>query len=84
MDVRNDLTLNKNKLKKDTVELVENQIYDKMTKLFTDTRKRLGIKGGANIKEPIINYNDFNQDDNGNLTFTYKNKLRVWGISTRV
>ena len=61
------------KRNKNTTELVANQIYDKMTMLFNNTRKRLRIKGGAIIMEPIINYNDFDLDDNDNLTFTYKN-----------
>ena len=39
-----DITLDKNKVKKDTTELVANQIYDKITKLINDRRKRLGIK----------------------------------------
>ena len=68
------IKLEKNKLKKDTIELAANQIY-KMTKLFHDTRKRLGIKRGANVEEPIRNYDSLNLDDDGNLTFTYKNKV---------
>ena len=36
-----------------------------------ERRKRLGIKGGANIVEPIIDYNSFNLDDNDNLTVIY-------------
>ena len=51
-DVGN-ITLEKRKVKEDTIELVANQIYDKITKLFNERRKRLGIKGGANIVEPI-------------------------------
>ena len=43
-----------------------------LTKLFNATRKRLGIKEGANIGEPIRNYDNFDLDDNGKLTFTYK------------
>ena len=50
-----------------------------MTKIFNGMRKRLDIKGGASIEEPIINYNNFNPDDNGNLTFTYKNKITGLG-----
>ena len=34
----------KNALKKDTIELIANQIYDKVTKFFNDRRKRFGIK----------------------------------------
>ena len=46
-----------------------------MTKIFNDARKRLGIKGGASIEEPIRNYDNFDLNDSGNLTFTYKNKV---------
>ena len=61
-------------MKEDTIELVANRIYDKITKLINDRRKRLGIKVGAKIVEPIRNYSSFDLDDNDNLTFTYKNK----------
>ena len=50
-----------------------------MTKLFNDTRKRLGVKGGADIEEPIRNYDSFDLDNNGNLTFTYKNQVLDFG-----
>ena len=40
-----------------------------------ERRKRLGIKEGANIVKPIIDYNSFNLDDNDNLTFKYKNEV---------
>ena len=71
----------KDKLKKDTIQLVADQIYDKMTRLFNDKRKRSGVKGGANIEEPIRNYDCFDLDDNRNLTFTYKNKVaNFWNI----
>ena len=79
-----DITLDKDKLKKDTIKLVVNQIYDKMTTLFNYARQRLAIKGAANIEEPIRNYDSFNLDDNGNLTFTYKIKLQLLGISTSI
>ena len=67
----------KRRLKKDTIELVanQNQIYEKMTKLFNDTRKRLGIRGGANTDEPIRNYDSFDLDDNGNLIFVHKSEV---------
>ena len=42
--------LEKRKVKEDTIELIANQIYDKITKMINDKRKRLGIKGGANIR----------------------------------
>ena len=52
-----------------------NEIYDKITKLFNERRKRLGIKGGANIVEPIRDYDTFDIDDNGNLNFVRKNEV---------
>ena len=59
------ITLEKRKVKEDTIELVANQIYDKITKVFNQRRKRLGIKGGANIVEPIRDYDSIDIDDNG-------------------
>ena len=78
-DVEKNIKTDKLRLKKDTIELVANQIYDRMTKLFNDTRKRLGIKGGANIEKPVRNYDCFDLDDNGNFTFTYENKVIDFG-----
>ena len=47
-----DITINtKEVLKRDTIELIANEIYDKLTKLFNDRRKRLGIKGGKPINQ---------------------------------
>ena len=48
------------------IELVSNQIYDKITKLINDSRKKIGYKKSANIVESIRDYNNFNPDDNGN------------------
>ena len=70
-----EITLERNKLREDTIELVANQIYDRITKLINDRRERLGIKRGAKIGEPIRIYDSFDLDDNGNLTFTYKNRV---------
>ena len=57
-----------------------NQIYDKVTKLFNERRKRFGIEGGDNIVEPIRDYETFDIDDNGNLTFIHKNEVIGLGI----
>ena len=54
-DVGN-ITLEKRKVKEDKIELVANQKYGKIAKLVNERRKRLGIKGGANIVEPIRDY----------------------------
>ena len=61
----------KDRFKRGTIELIANQIYDKLTTLFNNTRKRFGIKGGEPI-EPIRNYDGFKQADDGGLTFIYK------------
>ena len=78
-DVEYNITIDKLKLKKYMIELVANEIYDKTTKLFNKTRKRLGIKGGANIKEQIRNYDSFDLYNNGNLTFVLNNEVMGLG-----
>ena len=35
----------KDRFKRGTIELIANQIYDKLTTLFNNSRKRFGIKG---------------------------------------
>ena len=70
-----DITLERNKMKKDTVELVVNQIYNRITKLINDRRKISGIKEGANIENPIVNNDSSDLDENGNLTFVRKNEV---------
>ena len=59
-------------VKHETIELVANQIYDKLTSLFNNTRKRLGILKGMPIAEPIRNYNNFKLADDGALSYIYK------------
>ena len=39
------ITLKKNKVKDDTIELAANQIYDKIIKLFNERRKKIRYKG---------------------------------------
>ena len=73
--MRYDITIDKLRLKKDTIELIVNEMYDKMTKLLNERRERLGIKGGDNIEEPIRNYDSFDLYDNGKLTFVRKNEI---------
>ena len=68
------ITLKKRKVKDDTTELAANQIY-KIAKLFNARRKRLGIKVRADVVEPIRDYDSFDTDDNGNLTFVRKNEV---------
>ena len=43
----------KNALKRDTIELAANQIYDKLTILFNNDRKRFGIQGGEPIYKEV-------------------------------
>ena len=65
----------KDALKRDTIELVANQIYDKLTILFNNDRKRFGIQGGGPIIEPMREYENFKLTKNGKLS--YKNKRTV-------
>ena len=65
----------KDVLKKDTIELVANQIYDKLTDMFNNARERFGIENGTPI-EPLRKYNNFKLDDDGSLTFVYKSKSK--------
>ena len=72
----------KNKLRKGMIELVVNQICDKITKVFNERRKRSGIQGGASIVEPIGDYDSFVPEDNGNLEFKYKGeKIYIGNIN---
>ena len=73
--IEGDILIERKKLKKDTIELIANQIYDRLTKLFNDGRKRLGIKVGKPIAEPIRNYDKFELADDGALSYKYKGTL---------
>ena len=59
-------------LKKDTIELVANQIYDKLTIFFNKDRERFGILKGEPVLDPIRKYDNFKLADDGALTFVYK------------
>ena len=52
-------TSTKDALKHDTIELVANQIYDKLIILFNDTRRRLGIQKGIPTVETVRNCDNF-------------------------
>ena len=69
----------KNALKQDTIELISNEIYDKLTKLFNDRRKRLGIKGGMPIIDPIRDYSKFKLKNDGTLSYKYKTTVIYLG-----
>ena len=62
----------KNALKRDTIELVANQIYDRLTIFFNNDRKRFGIQGGKPIIDPIREYRNFKLTKNGKLSYVYK------------
>ena len=62
----------KNALKRDTIELVANQIYDRLTIFFNNDRKRFGIKNGEPIIDPMREYRNFDLSDDGEITYKYK------------
>ena len=62
----------KKALKCDTIELVANQIYDRLTIFFNNDRKRFGIQGGKPIIDPIREYQNFKLMKNGKLSYMYK------------
>ena len=69
----------KDALKRGTLELVANQIYDKLTIFFNKDRKRLGIKRGEPIVDPIRNYDNFKLADDGEITYVYKRTVIYLG-----
>ena len=69
----------KDVLKKDTIELVTNQIYDKLTIFFNNDRKRFGIQGGKPITEPVREYRNFKLTKNGKLSYKYKRTVIDFG-----
>ena len=62
----------KDALKHDTIELVANQIYDRLTIFFNNDRKRFGIQGGKPIIDPMREYRNFKLTKNGKLSYVYK------------
>ena len=48
--------------------MIANQIYDRLTISFDNTRKRLGIHKGESIVKPIRDYRNFKLSDDGELT----------------
>ena len=69
----------KNALKRDTIELVANQIYDRLTNFFNNDRKRFGIQGGEPIIEPMREYRNFKLTKNGKLSYVYKRTVIDFG-----
>ena len=69
----------KNALKRNTIELVANLIYDRLTIFFNNDRKRFGIQGGKPIIEPIREYRNFKLTKNGKLSYIYKKTVIDFG-----
>ena len=66
-------------MKHDTIGLVANQIYDRLTILFNNDRKRFGIQGGEPIIEPMREYQNFKLTKNGKLSYVYKRTVINFG-----
>ena len=69
----------KDAFKLDTIEFAANQIYDKLTILFNNDRKRFGIQGGKPIIEPMREYENFKLTKNGKLSYKYKRTVIDFG-----
>ena len=69
----------KDALKRDTIELAANQIYDKLTIFFNNDRKRFGIQGGEPIIDPVREYENFKLTKNGKLFYKYKRTVIDFG-----
>ena len=68
-----------NALNRDTIELVANQIYDRLTNFFNKDRERFGIQEGKPIIEPIREYQNFKLTKNGKLSCKYKKTVIDFG-----
>ena len=69
----------KNALKRGTIELAANQIYDRLTIFFNNDRKRFGIQGDEPIIDPIREYRTFKLTKNGKLSYVYKKTVIDFG-----
>ena len=69
----------KDSLKRDTIELVANQMYDRLTIFFNNDRKRFGIQGGEPIIDPMREYQNFKLTKNGKLSYVYKKTVIDFG-----
>ena len=58
----------------DVEELVADQIYDKLTIILKNTRKKFDIQKGRPI-DPIRNYDNFKLTDDGTLTYVHKRMI---------
>ena len=69
----------KNAFKRVTIELIANEIYDKLSTLFNNSRRRLVMHKGEPIVKPIRNYDNFKLADDGELTYVYKRTVIYLG-----
>ena len=69
----------KDALKRDTIELAANQIYDRLTTFFNKDRERFGIQEGKPIIEPMREYQNFKLTKNGKLSYKYKKTVIDFG-----
>ena len=68
-DFDKNITIEESKMKKDTIQLVADEIYGKMIKLFNYTREKFKIEDNITV-EPQSK--SFKLDDNSNLTSRIK------------
>ena len=59
----------------DIEELVANEMYDKLTILLNNTRKKFGIQKGRPIDPFIRKYDNFKLSGDGELTYIYKRTI---------
>ena len=69
----------KDALRRGTIELAANQIYDRLTIFFNKDRKRLGMQGGKPIIEPMREYRNFELSDDREITYKYKRTVIYLG-----
>ena len=69
----------KDALKLDTIELAANQIYNRLTILLNNDRKRFGIQGSKPIIDPFREYRNFKLTKNGKLSYVYKKTVIDFG-----
>ena len=69
----------KDALKRGTIKLTANQIYDRLTIFFNKDRKRFGIQGGKHIIKPMREYRNFKLTKNGKLSYAYKKTVIDFG-----
>ena len=67
----------KDALKRGTIELAANQMYDRLTIFFNKDRKRFGIQGGKPMIEPMREYQNFKLTKNGKLSYKYKKRTVI-------